>query len=207
MQPDRTEARGNAIRWAREMTQHAGTVYLDTETTGIGPGAEIVDFALINVNGQILYESLVKPDVPIPPEATAIHGITDAMVANAPSWPEIFPQVAPVLRQAHRVVIYNADFDRRVIDQVTQRNILCPLHFRPECAMRQYAEYAGIWHERHGNWRWHRLEQAASAFGAPTDGQHRALFDAQLCRAVVVGMAAQALPVLDRLIGPIHSAR
>ena len=47
---------------------------LDTETTGLYDDAEIVEISIIDENGGVLLDTLVKPLKPIPAEATAIHG-------------------------------------------------------------------------------------------------------------------------------------
>ena len=64
-------------------------IFLDTETTGLDPRAEIVEIALIDHDGAVLLESLVKPTRPIPQDATRIHRITDGMVADAPTAGEV----------------------------------------------------------------------------------------------------------------------
>ncbi|MCB0794899.1 MAG: 3'-5' exonuclease [Flavobacteriales bacterium] len=61
----------------------------DLETTGVRIGQDrIVQIGLIRIHpdgSRDEFESLVRPGIPIPPEATAVHGITDADVANAPA--------------------------------------------------------------------------------------------------------------------------
>ncbi|HUK64216.1 MAG TPA: 3'-5' exonuclease, partial [Dongiaceae bacterium] len=64
-------------------------VVVDTETTGMSPaeGHALVEVATVVLeNGTIgeTWSSLVRPGRPIPPDASAVHGITDAMVAGAP---------------------------------------------------------------------------------------------------------------------------
>jgi len=61
--------------------------YLDTETTGLKDYDQIVEICLLDNDGAVLIDSLVKPTVKIPLDATRIHGITDAMVSSAPTWP------------------------------------------------------------------------------------------------------------------------
>ena len=88
---------------------------LDTETTGLSPaeGHSLVEVARVSVVDGALgptWSSLVHPGRPIPAEATAVHGITDAMVADAASPAE----VAGRLRHDcgdRTLVFHNAAFD------------------------------------------------------------------------------------------------
>jgi DNA polymerase-3 subunit epsilon len=72
---------------------------LDTETTGLDVnGDRIVSIGAVRMHGLRVYRShafdrLVNPSVAIPSRATAIHGITDAMVLDAESFPAVFNQL------------------------------------------------------------------------------------------------------------------
>ncbi|WP_162871171.1 3'-5' exonuclease, partial [Klebsiella pneumoniae] len=61
-------------------------VIIDTETTGLKDFDEIIEITIINMRGEILLNSLVKPSRLIPPGVTEINNITNEMVADAPSW-------------------------------------------------------------------------------------------------------------------------
>jgi DNA polymerase-3 subunit epsilon len=192
--PDPRLARRSACAWAIEHVRRPDTVYLDTETTGLDGAAEIIEVAVVDGAGRTLLDTLVRPDGPIPADATRIHGLRDGDVADAPRWPSVYPQLAELLA-GRAVIVYNAAFDVRLVNQMNARCGLPPISDQWQCAMRRYAEYAGVWHARHGNFRWHTLEAALSAFGQPAS-PHRAAGDARACRLVTHGMAAAAL---DRL--------
>lgn len=73
-------------------------VFFDLETTGINPNTDrIVELSYLKVypNGNEEGKTLrVNPGIPIPPEATAVHHITDADVADCPTFKEIGKQLA-----------------------------------------------------------------------------------------------------------------
>ena len=92
-----------------------GYAVFDCETTGIDPERdEIVSFAVVRLDAGgeefARLASLVRPSQPIPPEATAVHGISDADVAAAPPLSEIAPEVLALLEGAV-FVAHNASFD------------------------------------------------------------------------------------------------
>ena len=62
-------------------------IFYDTETTGIRADKDrIIEIAAYDPLNQRSFEKLVNPGCLIPAEATAIHHISDAMVANAPAF-------------------------------------------------------------------------------------------------------------------------
>ena len=68
-------------------------VFIDLETTGINVASDrIVEISSLKIspNGNEQWmTTLVNPGIPIPPKVTAIHGISDADVAEAPTFKEI----------------------------------------------------------------------------------------------------------------------
>ena len=90
--------RVRAVKWAREQFFVPDEwLILDTETTGLDH-AEIVEIAVINHLGEALLNTLVRPAISIPAEVTDIHGITDECVKDAPTFPEIYPSLAEVMK-------------------------------------------------------------------------------------------------------------
>lgn len=160
-----------AAYWAYNLIHGEDKFFiLDTETTGLGD-AEVVDICVMTKWGQPLLNTLVKPTIPIPSGATRIHGITDEMVANAPTFPDIYPKLKQLI-ESKKVIIYNEAFDCNIIRYCCQLYNLEPIKFSSECAMLWYAQYYGAWNDYYGNYRWQKL---------PGGGKHRALAD---CEAV-----------------------
>ena len=168
----------------------AGPVFLDTETTGLGATDQIVDLAVVDRYGQVLLDTLVKPTVPLPPEVTAVNGITPEMLEGAPSFPDIAGKLAE-LASGRQVITYGAGFDVKMIRQTaTAWGLPSPVQ-SAFCAMIAYAEFygkKGSW----GDWKWQKLEAAARqcAIQMP-DNLHRALADTQLLRRVFLHMVSR----------------
>lgn len=100
-------------------------VVLDIEATGLDPAYErIVEIALIRVgpNGKrIPFRRLVDPGIPIPAEATRIHGIDDARVKGAPRFEEIAPDVLDHLSDADLVGFNHVRFDLPILREEFRR--------------------------------------------------------------------------------------
>ena len=187
-------------------------LFLDTETTGLNDMHEICEIAIVDVQGNVLINTLVKPTKMIDPSTSQIHGITDEMVANAPMFCDILPRLEQLLR-GREVVVYNVEFDEGKLARSAIANG-CAFnetntpwwmgystgeempdgrkiyHWPWHCAMNLYAQYYGDWNERHGSYHWQRLGSAALQCGIELPiGIHRALNDAELTRRVVLHMA------------------
>jgi DNA polymerase-3 subunit epsilon len=167
-------------------------VYLDTETTGLKPTDQIVEICLLDADGTVLFESLVKPTTKIPADALRVHHITDAMVAAAPTWRELWPQLEPILAQ-RRIAIYNAEYDLRLMQQSHRAHGLTwATPVSSFCIMKLYAQFRGEWNPRARSYRWHSLDDARWQCGLDLPNAHRARADTLLSRALLLWMAAQS---------------
>ncbi len=180
-----------AVQWARDLLNRADWCILDTETTGLQPQAEIVQIAILSSDGETLLNSLCKPTIPISPDASAIHHITDAMVADAPEFADILPEIASAIA-GKDTLIYNAKFDCKVIHHCCQihdlSNPLSPeRHQSVICAMGWYAQWVGKWDVYHQNYIWPKLPE----------GDHSALGDCKATLKAIQQMAHESPPPAD----------
>lgn len=84
------------------------TVVLDLETTSnVVSQARIVSYSMFCPETGEHHAGLVYPEMPIPPQSTEVHGITDAMVLEAPKFSELAERIHGFL--SDRIVCgYNA---------------------------------------------------------------------------------------------------
>lgn len=149
-------------------------VVIDTETTDFA--GEIVEISIVDAaTGDVLLDSLVRPQGEISPDATRVHGITPQMCEDAPAWAELWPQISVILstrsRYGRRLALaYNAPFDRGHVDFECRRHNVGPMATPWRCIMRLDAQ------ARDGRWR--RL-----------DAGHRACGDTLAARAVLCAIA------------------
>lgn len=150
------------------------TVFLDTETTGLDDTDTIVEVAIIDARGEVLIDSLVDPQRPIPPEVTRrSHKITDKMVAGQPKLEDLWPEIRAAV-EGCRVVIYNVDYDRKFFPDKLE----CAGEL--SCALRRFQRLPGT--SGKGN---STLKAAAERAGHVWNGpQHRALADTLATRTV-----------------------
>jgi DNA polymerase-3 subunit epsilon len=179
-----TPSRQQAVEFACNKLNER-PVYLDTETTGLDRNAEIIEIAILDHDGSLLYESFVRPSVAIPSEAIRVHHITNAMVEKAPTWPAIWPTVRGLLL-GRMLAIYNAEFDLRMMQQSLMRYRL-PMRdrFNSMCVMEAYASFRGEWDPSRRAVRRFSLDAACRSFSIPIAVTHRAREDARMARDVL----------------------
>ena len=148
-------------------------ICLDTETTGLDPknGGRICEIAMVGSRGgqrEGFYTSLLNPECHIPPDVTAIHGITDEMTAKAPKFSSVALNIIDFL-QGHVIVGHNAAFD---ISFIRKEFELSGLKM-PEVIVLDTLKFART-HCRFPN---NRLGTVAEQLGISSEGWHRALAD------------------------------
>lgn len=171
---------------------------LDTETTGFGADARVIEVAGILVSTRswkvmASFESFVRSDLPIHPRASGVHGIFDADIADAPTFEEVFPALLRVAG-GYAWIAHNARFDAdRIGFEVRRRPALRPLvgPFTPRvwCTL---AMAKALWPDRS-----HKLGDLAISLGITKRPTHRALADVEVA-VEVLRKAVEAHPDLAR---------
>ena len=157
---------------------------LDTETTGIGSYAEVIEIVAVDTTGTLRLSALSIPGGAISQRSWEIHGLTaDALHAmGAQPWPQVHPNVVSVLRSAKHVLAYRADSDARFLAQTAA---LHGLALPPV----QWADVRPAYVEARPGGS-HSLAEAMRREALAWEGQHhRAEAD---CRAVLSLMRALA---------------
>lgn len=99
-------------------------IYYDTETTGTRPEDDrIIEIAAYDSGGKREFSMLVNPGIPIPKEATNIHGITDEMVSDAPTFKEVGEAFTEFCGEDAVLIAHNNDnFDRHFLTHESNRH-------------------------------------------------------------------------------------
>lgn len=174
---------GAAVRWARAMQEPGAAVILDTETTDL-PGAICEIVVLDAATGKVLLDTLVQPGEPVTLGDFWVHGLSDADLVGAPTWPQVLPMLLDVIGGHRQILAYNADYDRGVV---------CA-----DCA--RYGLDSGRLADRR---RWSCLMDRRSDWARrrrwlPLDGGHRALADTQAALELLRVMASSPGPARRR---------
>jgi len=97
----------------------------DLETTGVDTERDrVVQIAIIRVEpdgSRTTFETLVNPEVPIPPEATRVHGIKDSDVRDKPTFSQIRREVEDILEGADLAGFNSVSFDQPLLHAELKR--------------------------------------------------------------------------------------
>ena len=110
-------------------------IFFDTETTGNTEKDFLIQIAY--KTGEENFVGLYLPEIKIPPEASAIHHITNKMVADKPTFKESTDQ--PIIKKLFEdkdsiVIAHNAPFDLMIIEKedIKPDKFICTLRVARE---------------------------------------------------------------------------
>lgn len=161
-------------------------VIFDTETTGLDPsdGHRICEIGCVELVGRVetgrTFHTYLNPCRPMPAEAEAVHGLSDAFLSDKPAFGAVVGDLLAFVGDA-RLVAHNAEFDRRFLNwelrncgesEVPPERVDCTL----------------VLARRRLPGAKHSLDALCSRFGIDLGGRtkHGALLDAQLLTRVYI---------------------
>jgi exodeoxyribonuclease X len=174
-------------------------LFLDTETTGPDPSsAEICEVALIleeydgfsHSGRRGFFQSLVRPSVPIPPEASAVNHISNRMVEGMPSAQELTDGIASLTGKADYIAAHNLPYDLTILKRQYPGLFS---RFLPHRQIDTLRLSRHIWPEVPS----HSLQALRYRFeldAGLTGEAHRALFDTELVQALLHHSLSQISP-------------
>jgi DNA polymerase III subunit epsilon len=127
------------------MTVAPKIVVLDVESTGKERATDQIIEMCIRLGLESDAESRVwriRPEVPIHPEATSVHGITAEDVAACPPFVDLAREFLPLITGAHVIVGYNVSFDLDMLQAELSRAKMPPLDFGGQ----QIVDVLRLWH-------------------------------------------------------------
>lgn len=147
---------------------------IDTETVGSGPSVEVIELAVADSSGRVLFDSLVRPVFHRLPPPSRHRRFEAADFASAPYWTEVWPAVSSLIA-GRLLVAYNAGFDRRALAAMLARQGLESPERGWRCAMRLVKQATGAPKSL-------SLAEACERYGVE-GGTHRAARDVEAtCR-------------------------
>jgi DNA polymerase-3 subunit epsilon len=167
---------------------------IDTETTGKDPqrGDRIVEIAVVHYDdGKVTerFSIIVDPTIPIPIEASNVHGITNADVKGKPRFEAVAKQVAKWL-EGRVPIAYNASFDRTFIYAEMRRAGIAPsTQMSVPPALRTNVEWIDplVWARiAQPEVRGFKLGDVAARLGIDLVNAHRATDDAEAAGSVLL---------------------
>jgi DNA polymerase III subunit epsilon len=178
----------SAKRGAHSRSQMREIVF-DTETTGLnaGGGDRLVEIGCIELIGRIetgrTFHAYVNPQRPMPPEAQAVHGLSDAFLADKPPFAEIADDLLAFLGDDAMLVAHNAMFDFGFLNAELARCSRAPID------LARMTDTVAMARKLHPGAK-HSLDALCTRYGIDRSHRirHGALLDAELLAQLYIEM-------------------
>jgi len=173
-------------------------VTFDTETTGFGGDARIIEISCVSFeNGEVVDEwsSLLCPhgvdwESEGVKEALSVNKITREALEGQPSFQEIFHRLYLHFSSAEVWSAHNAEFDLRMLHQEFRRYKEMDFPIQPRFCFDTLRLSRAI----HPGEKGHKLSDVAARWGVTMENAHRASSDAVTCGRILLSMARGHLP-------------
>lgn len=162
------------IKNCKDFLMNDSYVVLDTETTGLNYTDQIIELAILDMKGDIVYQSLFNPGYEISNEATDVHGISNDDVKYAPTYKDEWPTIYEKIKNK-TLLIYNSNFDIKMLKQMINLQSIDIEEFTIDsrCIMNMYSRFID-------SERWCKLSDACCDMGIYINQEHRAVGDCMM---------------------------
>lgn len=150
-------------------------VAIDFETGDAGRDSACAVALVLVEDGMVVRREarLIRPPRHMDPANIAIHGLTEKMVAKAPSFAAVWKELAPMLEETSLFVAHNAPFDRSVLETCCREAGIARPDLPWACTLQ-------LTRETWPAWQTHRLDVCCRELGIELQ-HHDALSDALAC--------------------------
>lgn len=164
-------------------------IVFDTETTGLNAGGtdRLVEIGCIEMINRVetgrTFHSYFNPQRPMPPEAQAVHGLSDAFLSDKPLFADVVDDLLAFLGTDTALVAHNAAFDFGFVDAELRRI------GRPALDRSLMVDTVALARKLHPGAK-HSLDALCTRYGIDRSHRikHGALLDAELLAQLYVEM-------------------
>lgn len=174
-------------------------IVLDTETTGLEPAAghRIIEIGCVEILNRRptgrRFHRYINPEREVDEGALAVHGISNAYLADKPKFEQVAPELVEFIDGAE-LVIHNADFDVEFLNHELRRVAGAPQQIRDRCKVLDTLALARRMHPGQRN----SLDALAKRYSVDNSKRelHGALLDAQILAEVYLSMTGGQVSLL-----------
>jgi DNA polymerase-3 subunit epsilon len=174
----------------------ASFAVIDFETTGLDPSADrVLEMGIVCFDDGVLTACqnwLIQPTIPVPEGATAVHGITDEMLAGQPRFDQIWSEIRTHL-EGRLPVAYNAGFDKKFLLAELERMGEQTWGDELPPAMQSDVEWIDplVWARELFPEESAKLGEVCKRLAIPLEEAHRAANDAEATGKVLLALVPQ----------------
>lgn len=182
-------------------------IIFDTETTGLNAngGDRLVEIGCIEMINRIetgnTFHAYFNPERPMPPEAQAVHGLSDAFLADKPRFADTVDELLAYLGHDAKLIAHNAPFDFGFVDAELKRLKRLPLD------RTRMVDTVAMARRMHPGAK-HSLDALCSRYGIDRSHRvkHGALLDAELLAQLYVEMTGGRQIGLELATSPLEQS-
>lgn len=200
------DVRGLASAFAPDTMWAMGSfAVIDFETTGLDPAVDrVIEMGIVCFDDGVMTASqnwLINPTIAVPESATAVHGITNEMLADQPRFEHTWSEIRGFL-EGRLPVAYNAGFDKKFLLAELDRmgETTWGEHLPP--AMQADVEWVDplVWVRELFPEQSAKLGEICKHLEIPLEGAHRAANDAEATGKVLLAIAPRMPAAYAELI-------